>query len=91
MAGDLAAMKVAVFGDVERELVVTRKVLAALPEGKLEWKPHEKSMTLGRLATHVADLPGWTKGALNDDVLDFATAKMPPIAASIRAGNRCLF
>ena len=63
MPSESAAMKEVAFGDVERELAVTRKVLAALPEGKVDWKPHEKSMSLGRLATHVADLPNWAGGS----------------------------
>ncbi len=66
------------FGDVERELMVTRKVLAALPLEKFDWKPHEKSMSLGQLGIHVATLPEWAMDALAHDVLDFATAPRPP-------------
>ena len=66
------------FGDVERELAVTRRVLAALPDAHLGWKPHPKSMSLGQLAIHVAYLPDWARGALASDVLDFATAPRPP-------------
>jgi uncharacterized damage-inducible protein DinB len=39
------------------EAASTRKMLERVPEASLAWKPHEKSMTLGRLASHVADLP----------------------------------
>jgi uncharacterized damage-inducible protein DinB len=63
---------------VERELAVTRKVLAALPAEKFDWKPHEKSMSLGRLAIHVANLPNWAHEALDSDLLDFAKAPRPP-------------
>jgi hypothetical protein len=45
------------FGDLERELAVTRIVLERLPQEHYSWKAHEKSMTLGRLALHVAGLP----------------------------------
>jgi len=74
----MADIRSMLFGDLERELSVTRKVLAAVPSDKLDWKPHEKSMSLGKLAIHVATLPEWMKDALAHDVLDFATAPRPP-------------
>ncbi|HVT80904.1 MAG TPA: DinB family protein [Phycisphaerae bacterium] len=73
-----AALKEIIFGDLERELKVTRKVLAALPLKEFDWKVHEKSMSLGQLAIHVATLPEWAMDALAHDVLDFATAPKPP-------------
>lgn len=45
--------------EFDQEMANTRKLLASLPEDKLDYKPHEKSMTLGRLAGHVAEMPGW--------------------------------
>ena len=48
----------------------TRKILERVPEDKLEWKPHEKSMTLGRLATHLAEIPQWADIVVNQDVFD---------------------
>jgi uncharacterized damage-inducible protein DinB len=74
----------AIFGDVERELAVTRRVLEAIPDAHLDWKPHEKSMSLGQLAIHVAYLPDWARGALDTDVMDFATAPRPPKAVKDR-------
>ena len=65
------------FGDLDRELKVTRKVLERLPEKDFAWKPHEKSMHLGRLAMHVATLPQWMVTTLTQDGLDFANP--PPI------------
>ena len=59
-----AALKEIMFGDLERELIVTRKVLAALPLKEFDWKVHEKSMSLGQLAIHVATLPEWAMDAL---------------------------
>ncbi len=73
-----SAFKDAIFGDVERELDVTRKVLSALPSDQFDWAPHTKSMSLGKLALHVATLPGWAQAALAADVLDFAAAPRPP-------------
>jgi uncharacterized damage-inducible protein DinB len=44
--------------ELEQETPSTRRVLERIPEDRLGWKPHEKSMTLGQLALHVAGLPG---------------------------------
>jgi uncharacterized damage-inducible protein DinB len=45
------------FPDLDSELATTRRVLERVPDDRLEWGPHAKSMTLGRLATHLAELP----------------------------------
>jgi len=70
--------KEAIFWDLERELAVTRKVLERLPREHFDWKPHEKSMSLGKLALHVATLPDWARGAIGEDGLDASTAPRPP-------------
>lgn len=56
------------------EAVVTRKMLNLVPEDKYQWQPHPKSMTLIRLATHVAELPGWITMTLHTSELDFAVS-----------------
>lgn len=57
---------------LEVEAITTRKMLTIVPDYKYDWKPHEKSMTLIRLATHVAELPSWISMTLNTTELDFA-------------------
>jgi uncharacterized damage-inducible protein DinB len=47
----------AIIGELEREGAATRRLLERLPEERLSWKPHAKSMTLGQLAMHVAGTP----------------------------------
>ena len=47
-----------IFEELEQEAPNTRRVLERIPEDRLEWRPHPKSMTLGQLAMHVANLPG---------------------------------
>jgi uncharacterized damage-inducible protein DinB len=66
------------FGDLEREIGVTRRVLEALPEGQFGWRPHERSMTLGQLGLHVADMPDWIRATLAADELDASKAPRPP-------------
>ncbi len=58
--------------ELEREAATTRKMLAIVPEDKFQWQPHPKSMTLQRLATHVAELPSWVSMVLTSSELDFA-------------------
>jgi uncharacterized damage-inducible protein DinB len=48
----------AMLQELEHEGQTTRRVLERVPDGKLAWKPHAKSMSLGQLAQHVAVLPG---------------------------------
>lgn len=57
--------------ELEEEAVTTRKMLAQVPSDKLDWQPHPKSMTLKRLATHVAELPTWIGMTFTTDELDF--------------------
>jgi uncharacterized damage-inducible protein DinB len=58
--------------ELEMEAVTTRKMLERVPADQFEWQPHPKSMTLKRLATHVAELPSWVSMTLTTDELDFA-------------------
>jgi len=60
------------------EAAGTRKMLDRLPEDKLSWKPHEKSMSLGRLASHLAEIAEWTGTIVNDDVFDMDAADYKP-------------
>lgn len=56
----------------------TRKMLALVPFDKLDWAPHTKSMKMGDLATHIADIPNWIGTALKTDYLDFAESPYQP-------------
>lgn len=68
--------------DLEREAATTRRVLERVPEGRYDWKPHEKSMPIGYLTTVVATILGWIDFMVNEDQLDVATDskyKMPKL------------
>ena len=58
--------------ELEHEMAGTRKVLDRVPDGRYDWKPHPKSMTLGRLASHLAELPGWGTYTMQVTELDIA-------------------
>jgi uncharacterized damage-inducible protein DinB len=66
------------WAELKQEAITTRNILAAVPMDKLDYKPHEKSMTLGRLSTHVAEIIGWWKECLLMDQLDFSVGDFKP-------------
>jgi len=55
---------------LEREAAISRRVLERVPEGRPDWKPHEKSMALGYLSFLVATMPSWVAMAITQDELD---------------------
>ena len=64
--------------ELEHESLGTRKMLALIKKEDLNYKPHEKSMSMKDLATHIADLPSWITLALTSDELDFAVSPYNP-------------
>jgi uncharacterized damage-inducible protein DinB len=64
------AIREALLVELAMETAATRKVLERVPEDKLDWKPADKSMTMCRLATHLAEMPSWGVHALTLDELD---------------------
>lgn len=66
--------------EMEAEALTTRRMLSRAPNDKYDWKPHEKSMSIRQLATHIAELPGWVTIALNTSELDFASQPYQPTA-----------
>ena len=62
--------------EFEQELEVSRAMLSRYPEGQGDWKPHEKSMSLSRLATHVAEIPQWVEAILVKDEFDLTGPEM---------------
>lgn len=68
--------------EIEQEAATTRQFLALVPDDKYDWKPHVKSMAMGNLATHIAELPSWVSLALHTDELDFNVAEYKPTILS---------
>ena len=67
------SMMQAVLAEFEHEAATTRRLLERVPDDKFDWKPHEKSMSLLQLTTHLADMPGWLAVVGPKDELDMAT------------------
>jgi uncharacterized damage-inducible protein DinB len=64
--------------EYDHEMAVTRRLLERLPEREFAWRPHERSMSLGGLATHLANLPAWAKWILEGRDFDLAEAAAIP-------------
>jgi len=60
--------------EFEAEFNTTKKFLALVPTDRFDWAPHQKSMKMKSLASHIAELPAWVSFAVTTDELDFATA-----------------
>lgn len=68
----------ALIGELEHEAGVTRACLERIPAEKFDWKPHEKSMAFGRLASHIAEMFGWTPATMEQSELDFSKMDYKP-------------
>jgi len=66
--------------EFDQEMKNTRKLLERVPNGKFDYQPHPKSMKMGRLATHVAELPSWATMTLNTELLELDPGYKPHIA-----------
>lgn len=77
-------IKDAFIAELKHESGLTKKMLERAPLDKKDWRPHEKSMTLGRLSTHVAEISHWVSDIRHIDDFDFITNYnfKPVIAAS---------
>ena len=60
----------ALLPELDHEMAGTRKTLERVPDDKLAWKPHEKSFSMGELATHLAEMPSWASVTLDQDSFD---------------------
>lgn len=75
----------ALLPEFDHEMATTRKLLERLPEARLGWKPHAKSMSLSRLATHLAELPQWGLHIVCEDEIDLKGDYQPTEANSVAA------
>jgi uncharacterized damage-inducible protein DinB len=71
--------------EYDQEMATTRRTLERVPEDKLSYKPDPKSMELGRLAGHIAEMVGWGAMTLQSDSIDIGTGDFKPLAASSRS------
>jgi uncharacterized damage-inducible protein DinB len=89
---DTMSISKMILPEFENEMANTRKTLERVPDDKLDWKPHEKSMTLGGLATHLSHIPSWTKNTFEADELDLAppAGSGPPRMEQVKSAAAAL-
>jgi uncharacterized damage-inducible protein DinB len=81
----------ALLPEYDHEMGTARKLLERLPDGHLTWKPHDKSMTLGRLATHVAEIAGWATSIIETNEYNMEPGTYTPEELASRAAVLELF
>ncbi|TAE26480.1 MAG: DinB family protein [Cytophagales bacterium] len=71
--------------EMEQEAVTTHKMLERIPDDRLDWQPHSKSMTIRQLATHIAEIPTWTPMTFTTDGIDFEQMDYNPTVVNSTA------
>ena len=66
----MASIRDALLPEFDHEMGTTRRLLERVPEGELSWRPHVKSMSLGELSAHLANIPMWGSGILESATFD---------------------
>jgi uncharacterized damage-inducible protein DinB len=64
------AIKDFLLPEYDHEIKTTRRLLERVPLAAADWKPHSKSMTLGELAAHIAEIPGWVGTIVDSSFVD---------------------
>ena len=73
------------WAEMEHEAAITRRFLERVPLDQVDWKPHEKSMTLGELTFHLADIPSWVPVTVNQDVFEMEAPYEPQAADTVES------
>lgn len=68
------ATREALLAEYDHELAATRRLLEQVPSDRLAWRPHERSRSLGALAAHLAEIPGWTRHIVDETRFDLDAA-----------------
>jgi uncharacterized damage-inducible protein DinB len=77
LGGETMTIGQSMLPEFDQEMQSTRKTLERVPDDKWNWKPHDKSGTVGWLAGHIATLPGWTTMTIKTEQLDYAPVNGP--------------
>jgi uncharacterized damage-inducible protein DinB len=76
--------------EFDQEMASTRKTIERVPDAKLDWKAHPKSMTMRDIVTHLANIPTWAVHTINKDSLDIAPQGVPQRAAPLGSTREAL-
>ena len=83
----MSVISQALLPEFDNEVATTRRVLERMPEDQPNFKPHQKSMSLARLAGHLAEIPGWAVSALGQDELDMQPTGQAPMEAFVMSSR----
>jgi uncharacterized damage-inducible protein DinB len=85
------ALSRSLLAEFDFEMANTRKALERVPEELFDWKPHNKSMSFGEIATHLANIPTWAVRSINFDSFDMAPpGEAPPRATLVKTNAELL-
>ncbi len=84
------AIRDAFLPEFEHEMSTTRKTLERVPEDKVDWKPHNSSMAMGRLAGHIAEMAGFVGATFQGDSFDFAPPGGQPTQPTVMKSRQQL-
>ena len=84
------AMNEALLMEFDKEMAGTRKSLERVPDDKFDWKPHNKSMTIRQLTTHLALMPSWMKETLEKTSFDYAPIGGEPFKPPVMNSHKDL-
>lgn len=84
------AIRDALLPEFEHEMATTRKALERVPEDKVDWKPHNSSMSMGRLAGHIAEMTGFVGATFQGDSFDFRPPGAPPVEPTVMKSRQQL-
>lgn len=68
--------------EYDHEMATTRRFLERVPESNSDFSPHQKSMKLGALAAHLAEIPGWIEATVDQSVFDLAGYVAPQLSTT---------
>jgi uncharacterized damage-inducible protein DinB len=91
---DGISLRTSLLSEYDDEIAITRRLLDRLNDAAFAWKPHDRSMSLGDLATHLANIPHWGSSILSRDAYDLerdhsaSTADLGSRAAVLATFNR---
>jgi uncharacterized damage-inducible protein DinB len=77
--------------EFDNEMRLTRKALERVPDDKFDWKPHAKSMSMGKLAGHLAELPSFATAMIMTEGMDFDKGEYKPAVVGNQAEVLALF
>jgi uncharacterized damage-inducible protein DinB len=85
------AIRDALLPEFDHEMSTTRKTLERVPEDKVDWKPHNSSMAMGRLAGHIAEMTGFVAATFQGDSFDFQPpGAAPPVPTVMKSRQQIL-